>query len=148
MKKSTFFAILIIVLAVVGVSVFFLNKDKLATDNSSASQQASNTNNPNQNENLDKREQSGIKTFSKDEIAKHNTESDCWTIVSGNVYDITSYISRHSGGDEILRACGVDATNLFTQRQTPSGDDVGTGTPHSSSAENDLKSLQIGIVSN
>lgn len=47
------------------------------------------------------------------EIAKHNSENDCWAIVDGLVYDLTTYISYHPGGRAILEACGTDATDLF-----------------------------------
>jgi cytochrome b involved in lipid metabolism len=83
-----------------------------------------------------------------DEVAEHNSESDCWTIISGNVYDISPYISRHPGGDEILRACGIDATILFTQRESTDGEQIGSGTPHSSSAASQLVQFKIGTVAN
>lgn len=84
--------------------------------------------------------------YTVDEVKDHNSKDDCWTIINGNVYDITSYVPRHPGGDEILRACGEDGTSLFTQRQDSSGNDVGSGTPHSSSAASQLESLKIGTV--
>ena len=81
------------------------------------------------------------------EVADHNSASDCWTIINGSVFDITSYVPRHPGGDEILRACGTDGTTLFTQRTDASGEEVGSGTSHSSSAAGQLESLKIGTVS-
>lgn len=85
--------------------------------------------------------------YAVEEVQDHNTAQDCWTIINGSVYDITSYVPRHPGGDEILRACGEDGTSLFTQRTDSSGDAVGSGTPHSSSAESQLEQLKIGTVS-
>jgi len=85
--------------------------------------------------------------FTVEEVADHNNQDDCWTIVSGLVYDITSYIPRHPGGDEILRACGEDGTSLFTQRTDSSGNSVGSGEPHSSGAASQLKSFQVGTLS-
>jgi len=85
--------------------------------------------------------------YAVEEVADHNSRDDCWTIISGGVYDITSYISGRPGGDEILRACGQDATTFFTQRQDRSGNVVGSGEPHSSSAASQLESLKIGTVS-
>jgi cytochrome b involved in lipid metabolism len=85
-------------------------------------------------------------TYTLAKVAEHSSESDCWTIIDGNVYDITSYVPRHPGGDEILRACGADGTSLFEQRQTANGEVVGSGTPHSASAQSQLQSLQIGTV--
>lgn len=82
--------------------------------------------------------------LSKAEVEKHNSASDCWTIIDGNVYDITPYVPRHPGGDEILRACGGDGSTLFNQRQTTGGESVGSGSPHSSSAESQLEQFKLG----
>ncbi len=85
-------------------------------------------------------------TYTASQVAAHNSADDCWTIIDGKVYDITSYIPRHPGGDEILRACGADGTSLFERRETATGESVGSGTPHSSSAAAQLASLQIGVL--
>ncbi len=82
-----------------------------------------------------------------DEVAQHDSEQDCWTIIDGQVYDITSYIPRHPGGDEILRACGTDGTSLFISRQTQEGAPVGSGTAHSNNANSQLSELYIGELS-
>lgn len=84
--------------------------------------------------------------FTEDQVAAHNSADDCWTIVSGTVYDITDYIPRHPGGDRILQACGQDGTSLFNERQTAEGEPVGTGTPHSSSANSQLQDFEIGTL--
>lgn len=48
------------------------------------------------------------------QVAENNNKSSCWTIVEGNVYNITSYIPNHPGGEsKILQACGKDGTSLF-----------------------------------
>ncbi|MEY4409003.1 MAG: hypothetical protein RLZZ138_254 [Actinomycetota bacterium] len=48
------------------------------------------------------------------EIAKHNTTSDCWSVVSGNVYDLTGYANSHPGGASAISSlCGKDATQAF-----------------------------------
>ena len=86
----------------------------------------------------------GSVTLTKAEVQKHNSSSDCWTIISGKVYNVTDFISRHPGGSEILRACGTDATTLFTTRHTESGEAVGSGTPHSSNAESQLNQFLLG----
>lgn len=86
------------------------------------------------------------KLFRVDEIAQHNSKSDCWTVISGNVYDLTQYINRHPGGNEILRSCGTDATTLFKKRQTSDGQFVGTGAPHSQAAQEQLAPLKIGAL--
>ncbi len=88
------------------------------------------------------------KKYTKEEVATHKTSGDCWTIINGKVYDITTYVSQHPGGAEILRACGIDATTLFTTRTTQDGQKVGSGTPHrhSSSAQAQLDALLIGSL--
>ena len=55
------------------------------------------------------------------QVAERNSAEDCWTIINGKVYDLTSYIPRHPGGDDILLACGTDGTSLFEDRTTNDG---------------------------
>ncbi|CAG7723650.1 unnamed protein product [Allacma fusca] len=47
------------------------------------------------------------------EVAKHNTRSDCWMVIEDKVYDVTSWIDKHPGGDLILSYAGLDATDVF-----------------------------------
>lgn len=78
--------------------------------------------------------------YSLTEIEKHNTKDSCWLAISGKVYDVTSYIASgmHPGGEAILEGCGKDATDLFNTRP------MGSGTPHSDRARNNLSTFQIG----
>lgn len=47
-------------------------------------------------------------------VASHADATSCWTVISGNVYDLTSWIGKHPGGDKaILASCGIDATEMF-----------------------------------
>lgn len=65
------------------------------------------------------------KKFTAGEVAPHKTKSDCWIIVEKKVYDVTSYIEEHPGGDYILRNAGKDSTAGFRGPQHPeSVDDV------------------------
>ena len=48
------------------------------------------------------------------EVAKHNSAASCWMIISGKVYDVTTYVNSHPGGvQQILSGCGQDATAAF-----------------------------------
>jgi cytochrome b involved in lipid metabolism len=50
-------------------------------------------------------------------VATHNNAASCWTIIGSNVYDVTSWISKHPGGrTAILATCGIDATAAFTRQ--------------------------------
>lgn len=82
------------------------------------------------------------------EVAEHSSASDCWTIVLSKVYDISSYVPRHPGGDEILLACGGDGTTLFVTRRTVDDEIIGSGRPHSANAEDLLSDLYIGELAN
>jgi cytochrome b involved in lipid metabolism len=71
------------------------------------------------------------------QVATHNTASDCWTVVSGKVYDVTSWEDQHPGGAaRIIGMCGVDATTAF---QNQHGSQT---TPNT-----DLSGFQIGTLS-
>ncbi len=85
-------------------------------------------------------------TYTLDDVAKHNTKDDCWAVINGEIYDLTSFIPRHPGGDEILRACGIDGSSFFNQRHTPEGEPVGSGTPHDAEAQSELAALKIGAL--
>ncbi|KAG7025950.1 Cytochrome b5 isoform E [Cucurbita argyrosperma subsp. argyrosperma] len=78
---------------------------------------------------------SNSKLFTFDEVAKHNHEKDCWLIISGYVYDVTSYLPDHPGGGELLvLAVEKDATFDFKS--------VG----HSETAQEMMKKYQIGKI--
>ncbi|CAI6010526.1 unnamed protein product, partial [Closterium sp. NIES-65] len=53
------------------------------------------------------------KVYSKEEVARHNKRDDCWVIIKNKVYDLTSYVDEHPGGDAILNNAGGDATEGF-----------------------------------
>ena len=48
------------------------------------------------------------------EVATHNSRKSCWSVINGNVYDLTSWIPNHPGGEEaILSLCGIDGSSGF-----------------------------------
>ncbi|XP_062090903.1 cytochrome B5-like protein [Humulus lupulus] len=55
----------------------------------------------------------GAKVYSKAEISLHNKRTDCWIIIKDKVYDVTSYVEEHPGGDAILAHAGDDSTEGF-----------------------------------
>lgn len=55
--------------------------------------------------------------FTSEEVAKHSTGKDCWSVVDGVVYDLTSYVTDHPGGSAIIKElCGKDATASFAEQ--------------------------------
>jgi cytochrome b involved in lipid metabolism len=41
---------------------------------------------------------SSLKEYTKEEVAKHKTLRDCWLIISGRIYDVTEFLTRHPAG--------------------------------------------------
>lgn len=52
--------------------------------------------------------------FTAEEVATHNSANDCWTIVDGFVYDVTTFASRHPAGSSAIKEmCGVNASEDY-----------------------------------
>ncbi len=78
----------------------------------------------------------GTTTFTLADVAKHNTKDDCYTTVRGSVYEVTSWISKHPGGEKaIVSLCGKDGTAVFEGKHG--------GQPR---PENELSSFKIGTL--
>ena len=75
--------------------------------------------------------------FTMAEVRRRNTPEACWSVVDGEVYDMTTFIARHpAGGSDIVEyMCGKDATDDFT------GEHGGQGEP-----EKWLATLKIGVI--
>ena len=72
------------------------------------------------------------------EVSAHNSKASCWAVVNGNVYDLTSWISRHPGGEKaILSICGKDGSAEFN------GQHGGESRPESM-----LATFKIGTLAN
>jgi cytochrome b involved in lipid metabolism len=57
------------------------------------------------------------KTYSFEEVQTHNSKQSCWSAIRGKVYDLTSWISNHPGGEKaILSICGKDGTEAFVNQ--------------------------------
>lgn len=60
-------------------------------------------------------------TFTLEQIAAHNTRESCWSAINGVVYDLTSWIPNHPGGEKrILNICGIDGTISFNGKHSGS----------------------------
>ncbi|KAJ4723362.1 Cytochrome b5 [Melia azedarach] len=59
---------------------------------------------------------SETKTYTLEEVTKHDKAQDCWIIISNKVYDVTSFIDQHPGGrGALIYVAGTDATENFEQ---------------------------------
>lgn len=56
-------------------------------------------------------------TYTSAQVATHVVKSNCWASINDSVYDLSSWVSRHPGGEKfILNLCGTDATAAFSAR--------------------------------
>ncbi len=52
--------------------------------------------------------------YTMERVKANRTSSSCWTVISGNVYDLTKWIGSHPGGSgAITSLCGTDGTSGF-----------------------------------
>ena len=57
-----------------------------------------------------------------EEVSKNNSVTSCWSIIYGNVFNLTKWISKHPGGAEKIRAiCGKDGTTSFERQHEGDG---------------------------
>lgn len=74
--------------------------------------------------------------FTWEEIESHTGHDDCWIVVNGNVYDVSSFLQEHPGGQSvILGKAGKDCTVDFKNNHNGS-----------LMAESTLEELRIGKV--
>jgi len=52
-------------------------------------------------------------TFTMKQVAQHCTPEDCWMVIDHQVYDVTSWVPKHPGGEIIAVKAGGDCTQLF-----------------------------------
>ena len=55
-----------------------------------------------------------LRTYSMEEVARHNNRASCWLVAHGKVYDVTPFLEAHPAGTtSIMRHAGTDATRDF-----------------------------------
>lgn len=138
MKKEILIGILGIIAILIGSYVIWNSYSDNQQNISSGPLNSSSTVNSIQNK-LDEEIAQGEATLSTSVIAQHNVESDCWLLIDGKVYDLSSYMIAHPGGKAIIIPyCGKDATTAFATKD-------GQGT-HSAFAQSELQSLYVGTL--
>jgi len=56
----------------------------------------------------------GVTLLTLELVATKNTPEQCWSVIDGVVYDLSTWIDQHPGGaSRITQLCGVDGTELF-----------------------------------
>ncbi|CAG9788273.1 unnamed protein product [Diatraea saccharalis] len=73
--------------------------------------------------------------ISLNEIKKHKNKKSTWMVIHNQVYDVTTFLEEHPGGeDALLEYAGKDGTQAF--------EDVG----HSEDAREVMKKFKIGSL--
>ncbi|KAF2764256.1 cytochrome b5 [Teratosphaeria nubilosa] len=54
------------------------------------------------------------KTYTYSDVSEHTTKKDVWMVIHDKVYDASSFVDEHPGGEEVLLDVGgQDATEAF-----------------------------------
>lgn len=81
---------------------------------------------------------SQVKVFTMSEVATHSSETSCYSVVNGSVYDLTTWIDKHPGGERAIKSiCGKDGTDGFNGKHG--------GKPQ---PESMLATFKIGVLAN
>jgi cytochrome b involved in lipid metabolism len=60
-------------------------------------------------------------------VKENNSSASCWSVINGNVYNLTQWINSHPGGkDIILGLCGTDGTASFNGHPRVQGNPTAT----------------------
>lgn len=79
-----------------------------------------------------------VRIFTLEDVAEHRTATSCWVARNGRVYDVTSFLQDHPGGDDlILKYAGQDVGEVMKDS---------TEHEHSDAAYDMLEEFIIGRV--
>ena len=52
--------------------------------------------------------------YTMTQVKTNKSATKCWSVINGNVYDLTAWINSHPGGSgSIISLCGIDGTQDF-----------------------------------
>jgi len=81
------------------------------------------------------------KRYTLQEVAQHKEPDDCWMVIGGTVYNLSTYLPQHPSDPAIILPwCGKEATQAY-QTKTK-------GRSHSSYANQLLPQYRIGKLRN
>lgn len=141
MSSAVKTSIVVVILVLIGVIAFFLSAD--SSETTETNNQTATNQNSNESSNSSPLQETQLSSYTLQDVAARNNDKECWTIIDGSVYDITSYIPRHPGGSNILSACGVDSTVFFNGQEAGRNGGINN---HGGSAEAQLVKLKIGTL--
>ena len=55
--------------------------------------------------------------YTMEKVKANNSATRCWSVIRGNVYDLTNWINQHPGGSGAIRGlCGTDGSTEFAAK--------------------------------
>ena len=52
--------------------------------------------------------------YTMEKVKANASATSCWTVIKGNVYDLTAWINQHPGGSSSIKSlCGFDGSSAF-----------------------------------
>jgi len=52
--------------------------------------------------------------YTMEKVKANASATSCWTVIKGNVYDLTAWINQHPGGSSSIKSlCGIDGSAAF-----------------------------------
>ena len=55
--------------------------------------------------------------YTMEKVKANNSATSCWSVIRGNVYDLTKWINQHPGGSGAIRGlCGTDGSAEFAAK--------------------------------
>ncbi|CAH7690004.1 hypothetical protein BY996DRAFT_4589136 [Phakopsora pachyrhizi] len=89
---------------------------------------------------VSKQSSRNLRIFLPEDLTDHQSPTNCWVSLNGKVYDVSSFISDHPGGDAlILKYAGHDIGQAMEDPNEHA---------HSQSAYDLLEEFQVGVIGN
>ncbi len=112
--KKILISIIVLVLVIAGA--VYINKNKSSQNEESAKLSGSESSIDTVASTTTNISTTTAKVYTLDEVKKHNKDGNCWTSISGKVYDLTTWPAKHPGGDKAIFAiCGIDGTSAYNK---------------------------------
>ena len=81
-----------------------------------------------------------MRSYSASEVARHNSKESLWVVNKDKVYDVTDFVQRHPGGEEVLQEYAGQNVSEIMSRIDPH--------QHSPAAYQILQKYYIGELKN
>lgn len=126
-------------IVLLGVLAYVLIQDNIDKDNSNSNTTSTNSQSDAENSTEDNNSNEVTETFTREFVISQGSSTNCYTLIDNDVYLIPqSFINIHEGGAaEIVKACGIDASEIFSEQHAGSAE-----------AKAQLAEFKVGAVQN